>query len=571
MGHEILEEALSHFEAGDYIKAKNLFLSLANENVTAQYYLGVMCRIGLGTEDDQKEAFKWFLGAAEKGDPSSQYLVGCAYNYIIGSYGGKMSSNDELIHSEELVLEGKKNSYSFALGIGVEPDEEKAIVWFTKAAFQGQVDAQRELGFINSFVFSEQQNNESIHWFKKAAEQGCSTSTYMIARDFLYKDDIVQAIEWFEKAYKLGEKEAPNELGKIYEFKINNNPDYENAIKWYTIAAKQHNDSESQFRLGRMYQYGYGVERNIGEALNWYKKAALQNYKDACFKLGTLYSSGKIIKKDDNEAIKRFIEASKQGDKTSESILEQYYKDGFKLDKEYDLKYETLFKARLKDENAQIQFGYDYAYNNLTTKYQEEVCQWYKQLSHNGNCDAQFLYSQICCFQTDNQQFELLKKAANQGHAKSQYELAQMYQYGNYVEQSDIESIKYYHLAADKIVNAQIDLAYYYAHGVMLEVNYIESFKRYQLAAQQIKYLTDKKELLWIPLNKIKFNAGNNQAEVKALEGDTSAQLYLGCLYQNGFEVKKNIEKAIFWYEMASKHRDNEAQIQLEMLKQDTE
>ena len=570
MNQKILNEALENFKARNYMKAKNLFLSIANENVTAQYYLGVMYRIGLGTEDDQKEAFKWFLKAADKGDPASQYLVGCAYNYIIGSYGGKISSNDELIHSEELVLEEKKTSYSFALGIGVEPDEEEALAWFTKAALQGQVDAQRELGFVHSIGFSEQQNNESIYWFKKAAEQGCSTSTYMIAREFLYFGDIEKSIKWFEKAHALGEKEASYELGKIFELKIDNYPDYETAIKWYMIAAKQHYDSESQFRLGRMYQYGYGVEKNIGEALSWYKKAAIQNYKDACFKLGILYSSGKIIKEDGNEAIKWFIKASKEGDKTSESILEKYYKDGFKLDKEFNRKYETLFKARSQDESAQIQFGYDYVYKG-TSNYQEEVCQWYKQLAHDGNPNAQFLYSLICLNQINNQRFEWLKKAADQGHTKSQYELAQMYHYGNYVEQSDIESIKYYKLVANKNVNAQIDLAYYYAHGIMLEINYIESFKRYQLAAQQIKNVTDRNELNWMPFNKIKYNAGNNQAEVKALEGDTSAQLYLGCLYQHGFEVKKNIEKATFWYEMASKQGSSEASIQIETLRKDIE
>ena len=571
MNQEILNEALEHFEARNYMKAKNLFLSLVNENVTAQYYLGVMYRKGLGTEDDQKEAFKWFLKAAEHGHIESQYLVGCAYDFIIGGHGGIISTDIELKNSEELGFGEKKTCYSFALGIGVKPNEEEAISWFNNAALQGQVEAQRALGFIHSIGFPDQQDNESIYWFKKAAEQGCSTSTYMIARKLLYSDDIEQSIKWFEKAYTLGDKEAPHELGKIFELKIYNKPDYTMAVRWYMIAAKQHNESESQFRLGRMYQYGYGVEKNIGEALSWYKKAAIQNHKEACFKLGILYYSGKIIKEDDNEAIKWFIKASKEGDKTSESILEQYYKDGFKLDKEFNRKYETLFKARSQDKNAQIQFGYDYVYNHLTTNNQNEVCQWYKQLAHDGNPDAQFLYSRICLNQIDNQRLEWLKKAATQEHTKSQYELAQMYHYGNYVEQSDIESIKCYQLVANKDVNAQIDLAYYYAHGIMLEINYIESFKRYQLAAQQIKNVTDRNELNWMPLNKIKYNAGNIQAEVKAFEGDTSAQLYLGCLYQHGFEIKKNIEKAIFWYEMASKHGAEEAQIQIKTLRKDIE
>ena len=571
MNQKFLNEALEHFKARNYMKAKNLLLSLANGNVTAQYYLGVMYRKGLGTEDDQKVAFKWFLKAAEQGHMESQYLVGCAYNFIIGGHGGIISSDVEIKNSEELVLEEKKTSYSYALGIGVEPNEEEAITWFTKAALQGQVDAQRHLGFIHSIGFPDQLDNESTYWFKKASKQRCSTSTYSIAREFLYFGDIEQSIKWFEKAHTLGDEKASYKLGEIFEFKIIINPDYEMAKRWYMIAAKQHNDCESQFRLGRMYQYGHGVEKSIGEALSWYKKAAIQNHIEACFKLGILYSSGKIIKEDNNEAIKWFIKAADNHDKISESILERYYKDSYKLDKKFNQKYETLFKARSHDENAQIQFGFDYVYNYPTTNYQNEVCQWYKQLAHVGNPDAQFLYSRICLNQFDNQRFELLKKAADQEHTKSQYELAQMYHYGNYVEQSDIESIKYYQLVANKDVNAQIDLAYYYAYGIMLEINYIESFKRYQLAAQQIKNVTDRNEQNWIPLNKIKYNAGNIQAEEKAHEGDTSAQLYLGCLYQHGFEVKKNIEKAIIWYEMAKNQGSDEAEKQLEILRKDTD
>ncbi|MGS0972751.1 MAG: SEL1-like repeat protein [Candidatus Izemoplasmataceae bacterium] len=567
MNQKILDEALKHFEARNYIKAKNLFLSLANENATAQYYLGVMYRMGLGTEDDQKEAFEWFLKAAERGDPLSQYLVGCAYNTMIGSYGGTLPFDVEQMEPTVLLSKDNQRPIYIALGIGVEPNVEEAIAWFTKAALQGQVDAQQELGFMHSIAFSEQQDNESIYWFKKAAEQGCSISTYMIARDFLYSGDIEQSIKWFEKAHTLGNEEASYELGKIFEFKIKNNPDYEMAIKWYMIAAKQHNDYESQFRLGRIYQYGHGVEKNINEALNWYKKAAIQNYKEACFKLGILYSSGKIIKEDDKQAIKWFIKAAIQHDKISESILERYYKDGFKLDKEFNQKFETLFKARSHDEKAQIQFGYDYVYNYPNTNYQNEVCQWYNKLAYDGNPDAQFLYSQICCYQFDKQRLEWLKKAADQEHTKSQYELAQMYHWGNYVKDNDIESIKYYQLAANKNANAQFDLAYYYGHGIMVEVNYIEAFKRYQCAAQQIKYITDTFEQEKIQLIKLKYNAGNNEAEAKALEGDTSAQLYLGCLYQYGFEVKRNIEKAIFWYEMANKQGANEAQKQIETLR----
>ncbi|QWB96685.1 SEL1-like repeat protein [Mycoplasmatota bacterium] len=45
-----------------------------------------------------------------------------------------------------------------------------------------------------------------------------------------------------------------------------------------------------------------------------------------------------------------------------------------------------------------------------------------------------------------------------------------------------------------------------------------------------------------------------------------SAQLYVGCLYQNGFEIQLNKSKAQYWYEMAANKGSKEAQKQLKLL-----
>ncbi|MDZ4196722.1 MAG: SEL1-like repeat protein, partial [Candidatus Izemoplasmatales bacterium] len=64
----------------------------------------------------------------------------------------------------------------------------------------------------------------------------------------------------------------------------------------------------------------------------------------------------------------------------------------------------------------------------------------------------------------------------------------------------------------------------------------------------------------------LKFNAGNDLAEEKALSNDINAMLYMGCLYQHGFEIQQDQKKAIYWYELAASLGSEEARKQLDAL-----
>ena len=61
----------------------------------------------------------------------------------------------------------------------------------------------------------------------------------------------------------------------MYESGYGVERDYEEAVKWYRLAAEQGN-SRGQCALGKMYELGKGVKRNKKEALKWYCLAAEQ-------------------------------------------------------------------------------------------------------------------------------------------------------------------------------------------------------------------------------------------------------------------------------------------------------
>ena len=50
----------------------------------------------------------------------------------------------------------------------------------------------------------------------------------------------------------------------------------------------------------------------------------------------------------------------------------------------------------------------------------------------------------------------------------------------------------------------------------------------------------------------------------RAKEGDFVAQYELGCCYQDGLGVQKDLDKAIYWYKESASQGNQEAQIALE-------
>jgi TPR repeat protein len=62
-----------------------------------------------------------------------------------------------------------------------------------------------------------------------------------------------------------------------------------------------------------MYTYGEGIEQNYNEALKWYQLAAKQDYADAQASLGDIYFLGQGVADDFNKSIEMYEKAIKNG------------------------------------------------------------------------------------------------------------------------------------------------------------------------------------------------------------------------------------------------------------------
>lgn len=125
-------------------------------------------------------------------------------------------------------------------------DYPRAVEFLTKAANQGNIKAQLQLG---------------IRYFIGAA----------VAQDYQ------QAVYWYLKAAEQGSPSAQLQLGGMYDDGVGIAQDYQQALLWYLKAAEQGN-AVGQIKLGNMYTHGKGVMQDYIEAHKWFSIADISGH-----------------------------------------------------------------------------------------------------------------------------------------------------------------------------------------------------------------------------------------------------------------------------------------------------
>ena len=126
------------------------------------------------------------------------------------------------------------------------------------------------------------------------------------------------------------------------------------------------------------------------------------------------------------------------------------------------------------------------------------------------------------------------RKAADQGLARGQYNLGNMYRQGLGVSKDYSEAVKWYRKAVEQgHAMAQCNLGYMYKNGLGVSQDYSEAVKWYRKAAEQ---------------------------------GNTIAQYNLGNCYKDGRGVSKDLSEARRWFEKAAAQGDEDAVARLKEL-----
>jgi TPR repeat protein len=142
-----LQRARAFLQRGDDAVAVQLFSGLAKKNnPNAQYWLGHMTELGLGTKRDLEKAIELYKQAAEQNVVAAELRLGELYlrgNLVPPDSGqAKAYLERAAYHGEPraAMLIGEM----YRVGNGTPPDPIKAYAWWEVATIEGNTFAQRE-------------------------------------------------------------------------------------------------------------------------------------------------------------------------------------------------------------------------------------------------------------------------------------------------------------------------------------------------------------------------------------------------------------------------------------------
>ena len=223
-----------------------------------QLKLARALELGVEGKADPTEAARWFLKAANLGDPAAQTYLG----------------------------------YLYMRGEGMPRDEKQALQWFQRAAADGYAPAQYDLGYLLVNGLGVQQDpSAGALWLERSAQQGFAPAQLNLA--VLYSQglgrtrDDREAMRWCRKAVKQHFAPAEFFLALMYENGNGVAKDPSQAARWYRKSAEQ-GYAQAENNLGVLYEDGKGVSLDREEALKWYKRAAEQGNGNSYMNLARL-------------------------------------------------------------------------------------------------------------------------------------------------------------------------------------------------------------------------------------------------------------------------------------------
>lgn len=602
---DLLDLADEYYSSDNEEKRSNSFVVYQNvllfesNNAYAMNRLGNCYAEGIGTPVNEEKAEEMYITAAELGNISAQY------NYARRLY----KKNDKMCISwfEKAMDNGDPDAADMLGDIYIEDiivpkDVVKAVSYYKKAAEMGSVFALQDLGALyitgkdvpKDFTFG-------VSLLEKAYEKGSKHAAEYLSKVYFLTEDVddhlALALEWAEKTADLGDGSQLSEYG---EFLFNGTNgfqrDYQKAYSCFLKAADV-NDVSSYYNCGICCLNGFGTEIDLDSAYEWFlkaaendfegatgpilsilkqkyaneyeekyfeviKKLALDGHAEASYKMYLLYRDGIGIEKDNEIALSYLEKAAEKEFDPALFVKANYYlygMNGYAVNIEKAIE---LFKIVAENGNAE-------AANKLANLYFKGECveqndiesiKWRKIAFDNGDVEA---YTFIGTMYQDRKRnildyqksFEYLQKAYEKGSANAALFLAFLYEDGKGVEIDQKKAFELCKIASENNIKSSfVNMGRYYYEGIGTEKN-IEKAKEY---LEKGKMLGDKKaEDFLNSINKLIEEQDLKNLDFLELKkladlGDAEAQYLIYRAYLHGEKVGKNIEKAIYYCNLAA-------------------
>ncbi len=399
------KEALTAFREGRHAKALELAKPLAEKgNADAIYLMGYAYETGQGIEASRELALENYRKAAATGHKDSTYRL----SFIL------LASEDE----------AERNQAREALETTSKDDP----------AVTGRILGE---AYLRSRLSKEPDYDKTVFWWTKAATAGDIPSLLLLARlyegqfGFADKKDLKQALGFYTKAAGLGDASAMVALGSRLLNGDKDNRNEKEGREWLkkAIDAKEYT---AYLALG---DFEENVKKDPKAALALYERGKDAGQVDCILRAADAYSEGKGIEKDPERGASLLESAAKAGSPQA------HYRLAVKrlsTDKpELLLGYGHLLSAAAGGlPEAQNELGLLYLSGKLAVADTPAGVAWLTRAAQGGMAQAQnnlaTLFEQGAAGvpQNFNTAGQLYTMAANQGHAAATLALARLYSKG---------------------------------------------------------------------------------------------------------------------------------------------
>jgi len=465
--------------------------------------------------------------------------------------------------------------FMYAAGLGVEPSQSKALVYYTFAAACDNLFAKMALAYRHWSGISVYQSCESaLKYYREVAKRVEEEFSYsganMIHRIRLHDehenpgsygssivdDDLIQyyqfladkgdvqaqvglgqlhyqgargveqdfrkALYYFNKAAESGNTNAMAYLGKIY---LTGGPTVEKnldlAYEYFKRAADQEN-AVAQSGLGLMYLQGQGVPKDYKKAFEYFEAAAKKNWVDGHLQLGIMYHKGLGIKKDYREALKYFQLASQSGHVLGFYNLAQMHAAGTGTLRDCRIAVELLKNVAERGHWGEkfMQAYQEHREGNAKASFVK-----YAFLSELGyevaQSNAAFILDreELLSIFPKNESYQRAlmywARSASQGYVMARVKLGDHHYYGQGTKVDYEVAASHYRIASDQLNNAQafFNLGYMHERGLGLKKDIHLAQRYYDLAAE-----ASEEAQVPVALVKLKLKAINVWSAIKSMQ-----------------------------------------------------
>ncbi len=307
---------------------------------------------GYAFAQETPSSYETALSAFETGDYANALIFG-----KLAGTGGNADAQVLVAHILSKGLNGSAN-------------KNDAVVWYLKAAKNGNTDAMVALGELAINTHGGLSAADAVNWLAQAANNGRPDAMRALADIYLLgkgtAPDQAKGREWLVKASNYGDVSAAHKLGDQY-FETDPNK----ALIWYEKAAVG-GDAHAAYIAAIMYAENYEIQPDAVKVAQLLRQAAEANIPAAQADFGLVVYQGNGVERSIEDAAAWFKKSAESGDAEGQFLYAFTLAKGEGVQQSYEDAYYWLLHAETTKGASDI-IEYDQSRTELKKRLEDNV------------------------------------------------------------------------------------------------------------------------------------------------------------------------------------------------------